>query len=146
MLKFTESAPLFVCDLANNHFGNLNHAKNIIDELASVALKTGENIAVKFQFRNLDNYIHKDYIERRDIKYIERFLSTKLEKDDFIELTQYIKSRNLVSMATPFDEDGVDWCRDLDIQIIKIASASSNDYPLIDKIATANKPVVASTA
>jgi sialic acid synthase SpsE/mannose-6-phosphate isomerase-like protein (cupin superfamily) len=146
MLEFNEEKPLFICDLANNHFGDLNHAKSIIDEVGNVAAKTKETVSVKFQFRNLENYIHRDFKSRRDLKYIDRFLSTKLEKDDFKELTQYIKSKRLISMATPFDEDGVEWCEDLDIEIIKIASASSNDYPLIERIKQADKPVVASTA
>jgi N-acetylneuraminate synthase len=146
MRKFDSSHPLFICDLANNHFGDIQHAKRIIDELSSVADETREQLSVKFQFRNLTNYIHKDFKNRRDIKYIDRFLSTALSKEDFCDLTSYIKSRNMVTMATPFDEDGVAWCRDLDIEIIKIASASANDYPLIDCIATAGKPVIASTA
>lgn len=146
MRKFDSSKPLFICDLANNHFGDIEHAKQIIDELAIVAKETNEQLSIKFQFRNLVNYIHKDFKNRRDIKYIDRFLSTELRKEDFHELTNYIKGRNMVTMATPFDEDGVGWCRDLGIEVIKIASASSNDYPLIDCVAEAGKPVVASTA
>lgn len=146
MRKFDSSRPLFICDLANNHFGDIEHAKRIIDELAIVAKETNEQLSIKFQFRNLANYIHKEFKDRRDIKYIDRFLSTQLRKEDFHELALYIKARNMVTMATPFDEDGVGWCLDFGIEVIKIASASSNDYPLIDCVAEAGKPVVASTA
>ena len=146
MRKFDSNNPLFICDLANNHFGDVNHAKRIIDELSHVAHETKALLSIKFQFRNLDKYIHKSFKDRRDLKFIDRFISTKLEKEDFHELADYIKAKKLVTMATPFDEDGVDWCRELEIEIIKIASASSNDYPLIDFVANAGKPVVASTA
>jgi sialic acid synthase SpsE/mannose-6-phosphate isomerase-like protein (cupin superfamily) len=146
MIKLSARQPLFICDLANNHYGDIDHASKIIDGIANVASETNELVSVKFQFRNLENYIHKDFHSRRDIKYIDRFLSTKLVKKDFQILTERIRSNKLITMATPFDEDGVDWCRELDIDIIKIASASSDDYPLIDKIARAGKSVVASTA
>jgi len=146
MRKFDSENPLFICDLANNHFGDVNHAKRIVDELSLVAHETKALLSIKFQFRNLDKYIHKSFKDRRDLKFIDRFISTKLEKEDFHELADYIKAKKLVTMATPFDEDGVDWCRELEIEIIKIASASSNDYPLIDFVANAGKPVVASTA
>jgi sialic acid synthase SpsE len=29
--------PLFICDLANNHFGDISHAKQIISEIGKVA-------------------------------------------------------------------------------------------------------------
>jgi N-acetylneuraminate synthase len=142
----TKSNLLYICDLANNHFGDVKHAKRIIDDISEVARRTEQKIAVKFQFRDLDTYIHRDYVKRKDLKYIDRFLSTRLNKSDFEVLTHYIKSKKLVTMATPFDEVGLAWCIDLNIEIIKIASASSNDYPLIDAIASTSKPVVASTA
>lgn len=144
--NFSVDKPLFICDLANNHFGDISHAEQIIDELSSVANEVQEALAIKFQFRNLDNYIHPNYVQRRDLKYIDRFLSTRLDFDDFARLTKRINSKKLITMATPFDEDGVEWCKDLGIEIIKIASASANDYPLIEKISEAEKPVVASTA
>ena len=48
-------------------------------------------------------------------------------------------------MATPFDEASVDFCCKLGIQILKIASSDLNDWMLIEKIATAKKPVIVST-
>ena len=48
-------------------------------------------------------------------------------------------------MSTPFDEKSVDWCVDLDLPIIKIASSDINDWLLLNKIATTKKPVIIST-
>lgn len=47
-------------------------------------------------------------------------------------------------MATPFDEESVDRCIEFDLPIIKIASADSNDWQLIEKIARTRKPVIVS--
>lgn len=137
--------PLFICDLANNHFGDISHAKDIITEIAKVAKKKKARVAVKFQFRDFDSYIHERFKERRDLKYIDRFLSTRLDFEDFEVLNKHIRDSGLITMATPFDESGVQWCEALDIDYIKIASVSANDYPLIERILKAGKPVVAST-
>jgi N-acetylneuraminate synthase len=48
-------------------------------------------------------------------------------------------------MATPFDEASVDLCVALDFPIIKIASSDINDWPLLEKIASTKKPVIASS-
>jgi N-acetylneuraminate synthase len=47
-------------------------------------------------------------------------------------------------MATPFDEKSVDLCVDFNMPIIKIASADSNDWLLIERIAATKKPVIVS--
>jgi N-acetylneuraminate synthase len=48
-------------------------------------------------------------------------------------------------MATPFDEKSVDFCVDLGLPIIKLASSDVNDWPLIERIAKTRKPVICST-
>jgi N-acetylneuraminate synthase len=47
-------------------------------------------------------------------------------------------------MATPFDEKSVDWCVEFDMPIIKIASADSTDWLLLERIARTQKPVIVS--
>ncbi len=49
-------------------------------------------------------------------------------------------------MATPFDEPSVDFCVELGLPIIKVASADSNDWILLEKIARTKKPVIVSVA
>ncbi len=48
-------------------------------------------------------------------------------------------------MATPFDEKSVEFCQELNLPIIKVASSDINDWVLIEKIAKTKKPVIAST-
>jgi len=55
------------------------------------------------------------------------------------------KSNDSFEFATPFDERSVDLCVEFDMPIIKIASSDLNDWPLIEKIATTKRPVIAST-
>ena len=46
-----------------------------------IARKYNIKAAVKLQYRNLDNFIHPDYVGRTDVKHIPRFLSTRLTYD-----------------------------------------------------------------
>ena len=50
--------------MANNHQGSLDHGKKIINEFAKrIKSKKDINVAFKFQFRNLDTFIHKNHIK-----------------------------------------------------------------------------------
>ena len=48
-------------------------------------------------------------------------------------------------MCTPFDEASVDLIVDMGFDLIKVASCSADDWPLLEKIAGANLPTVFST-
>ena len=101
--------PLIVLELANNHQGDLAHGLNIIEQFGTASKKYFDefNFALKFQYRNLDTFIHKDYVDS-DIKYVKRFLETKLEPDEWIALIDKVKELSLYTMCTPFDEPSVD--------------------------------------
>jgi len=49
-------------------------------------------------------------------------------------------------MTTPFDESSVDLAEELDVDIVKIASCSCGDWPLLERIVKVDKHVVFSTA
>lgn len=135
---------LFIFEMANSHQGSVEHGKDIIHEMGKIARKYNIKAAVKLQYRNLDTFIHPDYKGRKDINHIPRFESTRLTYDQFTELVEAIRSEGMIAMSTPFDEDGVDWCMDQGLDIIKVASCSSLDWPLLEKIAATHKPVIIS--
>ncbi len=137
---------LFIYDLANNHQGDEGHAANVIGEVAQVSNAAKVRAALKFQFRQLDSFIHPDFKTRTDYKYVKRFSETKLPMQAFTRLAQKVKASGLLTMSTPFDEESVDIICDMGLDIIKVASCSADDRPLIEKIARVNKPVVVSTA
>jgi N-acetylneuraminate synthase len=137
---------LFILDLANNHQGDMEHAKKIINAMGEVTRQAGVRAALKFQFRQLDTFIHPDYKSRKDIAHIPRFMETALSKQQYEVLTQEVINNGMHTICTPFDEESVDIILELGIEIIKIASCSATDRPLIEKISQVNKPVVVSTA
>ncbi len=137
---------LFTYDLANNHQGDLEHGLNIIRALGEVTRKAEVRGALKFQFRQIETFIHPDYKQKKDIKHIPRFVETALTRDQYRTLTQAVIDNGMLTMCTPFDEESVDVILDLGIEVIKVASCSATDRPLLERIAEANRPVAISTA
>lgn len=127
--------PLIVLEVANNHQGDVEHGLKIIQEFSSISKNFSNdfNFAIKFQYRDLDTFIHKDYIDS-DIKYVRRFLETKLKLEEWKILIDKVREENLLTMCTPFDEVSVDNVVKDKFEILKIASASIDDWPLIEKI------------
>ncbi len=136
---------LFVLDLANNHQGSVAHGKAIIDRCADAIDKHGVRAAIKFQFRDLDHFIHRDHRAASTNKHVPRFLSTRLHWAQFGELLTAIRARKLLAMCTPFDEASVERIAEMGFDIIKVASCSARDWPLLEKVAASGLPVVAST-
>lgn len=137
---------LFIYDLANNHMGDVEHAARVIREIGAVSRAAGVRAALKFQFRQLDTFIHPDFKGRTDHKYVKRFSETRIEMDQFRRLAAMVREEGMLTMSTPFDEDSVDVLCDMDLDVIKIASCSADDRPLLEKVTKVNKPVIVSTA
>jgi sialic acid synthase SpsE/quercetin dioxygenase-like cupin family protein len=136
---------LFVFDLANNHQGSVQHALNIIREIGAVVKRHQVRGVFKFQFRQLESFIHPAHKSSSDNKHVPRFLSTQMDRTQFQILLDEVRTEGLLAMCTPFDEESVDVIVDMGFDLIKVASCSAKDWPLLEKIAEANLPVIFST-
>ena len=136
---------LFVLELANNHLGSLERGLKIVAEFAQVVRFNNVRATIKLQFRDVDSFIHRDFVDRKDLRYIKKTLETRLSDEDLATLVRAIRQAGFTATATPFDERSVDLCVELGIPIIKLASSDLNDWVLIEKIARTKKPVVVST-
>ena len=136
---------LFVLDLANNHQGELNHGIKIINSLGKIVNEKGVRAALKFQFRDLDTLIHPSFNELGKDQQIDRFISTKLSESDFNKLFETVRSNKMITMCTPFDERSVDKIIEMKFDLIKVASCSAKDWPLLNKVAKSNLPVIISS-
>ena len=135
---------LIVLDIANNHFGDINHSKKIVNSFGSVVRKYKIKATIKFQFRQLPEFIHKSFRES-NLKYVRRFLDTKLSDADYYKLFKYIKKNKMLTSCTPFDEASVDKIEKFKFDIIKIASVSSTDFNLHERVVVNNIPKIIST-
>ncbi len=136
---------LFVLEMANNHWGSLERGLEIIRQHSRIVRFNNVRAAIKLQFRDVENFIHKDFRDRQDVRYIKKTLDTRMSKEDYATLITAVKKASCIPMATPFDEASVDLCAELGIPIIKIASSDMNDWVLIEKIAATKRPVIVST-
>jgi N-acetylneuraminate synthase len=136
---------LFVLELANNHLGNVERGLKIIAAYAQVVRFNNVRAAIKLQLRDVDSFIHQDFRHRDDIRYIKKTIDTRLHASDYAKLVQAIRAASCIPMATPFDETSVEFCSEVGIPILKIASSDCNDWLLIEKMAKTKKPMIVST-
>jgi N-acetylneuraminate synthase len=136
---------LFVLELANNHWGKLERGLKIIDDFAAVVKANGVRASIKLQFRNVDEFIHRDYRDCSDVRYISKTLATQMPWDDLRTMVDRVKAQGMIAMVTPFDEVSVDKCVEFGVDILKIASSDIRDKTLLRKIAATGLPVVASS-
>lgn len=142
----TIPTPLFVFEMANNHMGDTQHGLDLIHAFGNVCRDFPFNFAFKLQYRELDTFIHPAAKGRNDIKYVKRFEETRLSRPELDRLVAAMRAQGFITMATPFDEPSVDLIDAQDLDIIKIASCSFTDWPLLERIVLSDRPIVASTA
>lgn len=140
-----EKKPLFILEMANNHQGKLDLGLEIIRQFHQVTKDFDYNFAFKFQYRDLDSFIHPEYKNRKDIKAIKRFSDTRLTEKDFLVMKQELEKLGFISICTPFDEISVRKIQEHNYDIMKIASCSLTDWPLLEEIVKTDKPIIAST-
>jgi len=144
-----EGGLLFLFDMANSHQGSMEHGLKIIEAIAAIAREKKIAAAIKFQFRQLKSFLHPGFLEaclpNSSNKHTKRFLETQLTFEDYQKMVECVRKNGLTPFATPFDEASVDWCDRLDLPVIKVASCSADDWPLLRRIAESKRPVVCST-
>lgn len=136
---------LIVLDIANNHQGSIDHGRSIIREMGAIAHKHAQRTAIKFQFRHLDSFIHPDHKAKSDVKHITRFQGTRLAWADYQKLFDTAREMGLLTMCTPFDEESVEVICEMGFDLMKVASCSATDWPLLEKISGSGLPIICST-
>ncbi len=138
--------PYFIAEIGVNYENNLKRAKKII-KLA----KDGGADAVKFQSYKAEKIACKEspyYWDLKEVPVKSQYeLFKKFDKFGFKEfkiLKKYCDKIKIDFLSTPFDLDAVDYLDKL-VPFFKIASADINNYPLIEKVCSKNKPIVLST-
>jgi sialic acid synthase SpsE len=136
---------LFILEIANNHWGDVSRGLEIIRQHSRMVRFNNVRAALKLQFRDVDNFIHKDFRDRSDVRYIKKTMDTKLSKEHYAVLIDAVKKSDCIPMATPFDEASVDLCVEFGLPLIKVASSDINDWLLLERIAATKRPVIVST-
>ena len=141
-------APVFVIAEAGvNHNGKVELAKKLID----AAKKAGAD-AIKFQIFSAERLVVKmapkaAYQSRTTGKGSQYEMLRKLElkEDGFRKLAAYAKRKNIIFLASVFDENGVELLDELRVPAFKVPSGEITNFPLLKQIAMKKKPIILST-
>ena len=149
-IKISENSPcLIIAEAGVNHDGNLEKAKELID----VAYEARAD-AVKFQLFNTKKYASKDAFlatyhkkglinKKENIKQLLKRL--ELSQKQYLECLKYAKKKNMFIFCTPFDVSNVNFLNSLKTEILKIASFSLTNFPILEAAAKTKKALILST-
>jgi len=136
--------PVVFAELGINHGGSLDLAKLMVD----AAFEAGVEI-IKHQTHIVEDEMTK---EARKIvpghtkeSIYEIMKQCALGEADEYALKQYVESKNMIFISTPFSRAAANRLREMNIPAYKIGSGECNNYPLIKHIASFKKPVILST-
>ncbi|WP_419786721.1 N-acetylneuraminate synthase family protein [Pseudodesulfovibrio sp.] len=136
-----------VAEIGNNHQGEFDIAKRMIDEAAKAGVQ-----AVKFQKRDMEALLTREgraapYTGCNSFgpTYGEHRNALELSIEQMAELKTYSESIGLVFFASAWDDPSLVQILDLDVELLKICSADLVNVPLVRKYAQANIPVILST-
>ena len=129
----TKEKVLIIAEIGNNHEGDFELAKDMID----AAAETGVD-AVKFQ-----TIIPNRLVSLNDTQRIQHFQNFSFDRDQFAELKAKADQKNIMFLSTPFALEVVDWLNSL-VPAFKVASGDNDFWPLLEKVALTGKPIILS--
>ena len=136
--------PLVVAEIGINHEGSLAVAKEMVD----AAARAGVEI-VKHQTHIVDDEMSgaaKTVIPgNADVSIYEIMRRCALSEDDERRLQEYVESKGMIFISTPFSRAAADRLARMDVPAYKIGSGECNNYPLLRHVASFGKPVILST-
>jgi N-acetylneuraminate synthase len=137
-------APLVVAEIGINHNGDLNEAKLLVDSAAAAGAEL-----IKHQTHIPDAEMSQEARlvkpGNADISIYEVIENCSLTLDEERSLAEYVRSKGLIFISTPFSFEALDFLETLDVPAYKIGSGECNNYPLVEAIASKGKPVIMST-
>jgi len=146
-IKIGDGYPVFiVAEIGINHNGLLEVARKLIE-----GAKAAGCDAVKFQKRTPEICVPKDQwnIERDTpwgrMTYIDYRYKVEFTKEDYAQIDNFCKEKNIIWFASCWDEEAVDFIEQFNVPIYKTASASLTDKNLLLKHKRLNKPTIVST-
>jgi len=143
-----DGEPVFVVAEAGvNHNGSISLGKKLVD-----AAKKAEADAVKFQTFKTEKVVTK-YAKKADYQKLagpdesqyEMLKKLELKHEEFAELSNYAKKKDIIFLSSAFDKESVDLLDNLGVPAFKVASGEIVNFPLLRHIARKKKPIILST-
>lgn len=136
--------PIVIAEIGINHEGSLKVAKEMVD----AAFEAGAEI-IKHQTHIVEDEMSESAKHvipgNTDVSIYEVMARCALNEADEIELKNYVESKGMIFISTPFSRAAANRLEKMGVQAYKIGSGECNNYPLIEHIASFGKPMIVST-
>ncbi|WP_122893844.1 N-acetylneuraminate synthase family protein [Arcobacter peruensis] len=136
--------PLVIVEIGINHEGSIEVAYELVD----AAWKSGAEI-IKHQTHVVEDEMSAEAKKvipgNADVSIYEIMERCALNEEDETKLKEYIESKGMIFISTPFSRAAADRLERMNVKAYKIGSGECNNYPLIEHIASFGKPMVVST-
>ena len=139
-----EHPPLVIAEIGINHEGSLETAFQIVD----AAWKAGAEV-VKHQTHIVEDEMSPEAKKvipgNTDVSIFDVMSRCSLSEDDEKKLQDYVESKGMIFISTPFSRAAADRLQRMDVAAFKIGSGECNNHPLIKHIVKFRKPMIVST-
>jgi len=136
--------PLVIAEIGINHEGSLKVALNMVD----AAYSAGAEV-IKHQTHVVEDEMSAEARKvipgNANTSIYEIMARCALSEDDEKILKEYVESKGMIFISTPFSRAAADRLERLGVAGYKIGSGECNNYPLIKHIASFGKPIIVST-
>ena len=136
--------PLVIAEIGINHEGDIQTAFDMVD----AAHRAGVEV-VKHQTHIVEDEMSgaakKVIPGNADVSIYEIMRRCALDEDEELALKNYVESKGMIFISTPFSRAAAERLKRFDIPAYKIGSGECNNYPLLRHIASFGKPVILST-
>ncbi len=136
--------PLIIAEIGINHEGDITIAKEMVD----AAAEAGAEI-VKHQTHVIEDEMSKDAKNvipgNTNVSIYEVMERCALNEKDETELKEYVESKGMIFLSTPFSRAAADRLERMGVSAYKIGSGECNNYPLLEYVASFKKPMIVST-
>ncbi len=136
--------PLVIAEIGINHEGSLQTAFEMVDAASAAGVEV-----VKHQTHVVDDEMSgaakKVIPGNADVSIYEIMKRCALSEADEIELKNYVESKGMIFISTPFSRAAADRLQQMNVPAFKIGSGECNNYPLLRHIAGFGKPMIIST-
>jgi N-acetylneuraminate synthase len=136
--------PLVVAEIGINHEGSLAVAKEMVDAAARAGVEV-----VKHQTHIVEDEMSaaakKVIPGNASVSIYEIMRRCALSEDDESRLRDYVASKGMIFISTPFSRAAADRLARMNVPAYKIGSGECNNYPLLRHVASFGRPVILST-
>lgn len=136
--------PLVIAELGINHEGSLQTAFEMVDAAARAGVEV-----VKHQTHIVEDEMSAEARKvipgNADVSIYDIMERCALNEEEEIALKNYVESKGMLFISTPFSRAAADRLQRMDVPAFKIGSGECNNIPLLEHIASFGKPMILST-